>query len=137
MPLPATSRSQKKLITTSQPFADRRSKAHFPKVCLYKHMILLCSKFNPLGVRKNKTRNHIIELVMAVGKFFHYLGDCGKIALFCNKNYTPHSFSVKRPSFSALNNTLSPPPQEIMACWKTKNQKKERLTMLYSPKEQS
>lgn len=53
--------------------------------------------------------NHIIELVMAVGKCFHYPGDCGKIALFCNKNYTPHSFSTKRPSFSALNNILSSP----------------------------
>lgn len=67
--------------------------------------------------------NHIIELVMAAGKCFHYHSDCGKIALFCNKNYTPIHFLPRGPA--PLHLTTLSPTQEIMTRWKKKNQKKE------------
>lgn len=69
---------------------------------------------------------HIIELVMAAAKCFHYSGDCGEIALLCNKNYTPIHFLPRGPASLHLA-TLYCLPQEIMTRWKKKNQKKERF----------
>lgn len=53
-------------------------------------LFLLFSPVKLPGVAK--TISHIIKLVMAGGKCFHYPGYCSEIALFCDKNHTPIIF---------------------------------------------
>lgn len=55
---------------------------------------------------------HIIELVMAAAKCFHYSGDCGEIALLCNKNYTPIHFLPRGPASLHLATLYCFPPRD-------------------------